>query len=107
MLMFLSDVKINKETKCIAETEYENPIGTTHTTNESAIKYLHEKLKKDNEQIDKIFLFATNKLKGLITTDENIAEEAHSFCPLPKDPRCTSRPQRQNDSFRSPHVFLR
>ena len=76
MLMFLSDVKINKETKCIAETEYENPIGTTHTTNESAIKYLHEKLKKDNEQIDKIFLFATNKVKGLITTDENIAEKA-------------------------------
>ena len=76
MLMFLSDVKINKETNCIAETEYENPIGTTHTTNESAIKYLHEKLKKDNEQIDKIFLFATNKVKGLITTDENIAEKA-------------------------------
>ncbi|WP_027406664.1 TM1812 family CRISPR-associated protein [Anaerovibrio sp. RM50] len=61
MLAFLSDVKIGNDGK-VSETEYKD-VGTVHTTNESAVRYLV----KEKEQIDHLFMFVSNKVKGNIT----------------------------------------
>lgn len=60
LLLFLSDVKINKGS--ISEAHYENIEGeNTQTTNESAIRYLIKDF-----PLDKIFIFASKKIRGEI-----------------------------------------
>lgn len=64
LLLFLSDVKTRKdgENIVVSETPYTNVEGEkTQTTNESAIRYLLE-----TTPLDKIFIFASKKVRGEI-----------------------------------------
>ena len=64
LLLFLSDVKIKKvdDKVVISETDYENVAGEkTQITNESALRYLLQ-----NFLIDKIFIFASKKVRANI-----------------------------------------
>lgn len=60
LLLFLSDVKIDKNEKGkIAETAYDNIEGEkTKTTSESAVRYLLKKF-----PLDKIFIFASKRVR--------------------------------------------
>ena len=65
LLLFLSDVKtipINGKL-VISEAHYENVEGeSTKTTNESAVRYISKRV-----QLDKIFIFASKKVRSNIT----------------------------------------
>ena len=56
MLMFISLVNVDYDTKEVNRAEYDG-IGETRTTNESAVRYV---LKSTENQLDKIFAFASN-----------------------------------------------
>ena len=62
LLLFLSDVKVDKDTGIVRKTNYKE-IGETETTNESAVRYL---AKIKGAPPDKIFYFASNKVKSPI-----------------------------------------
>lgn len=76
MLLFLSEIHLNRESK-LSFTSYE--FNTTEKfdcvqTNESAVKYINRILQDKSEELDKIFLFSTNKTKEKIAIRDEKGE---------------------------------
>lgn len=67
MLLFLSDVKVDKDTGCINAFPYEGLERECETTNESAVRYLLQHgFDGKNITLSKMYVFATDKVQGLI-----------------------------------------
>lgn len=71
LLTYLSDVKMNRENPKEFIITYCKAIGATITTNESAVRYLlNQTWDEEPIVLDKIFCFASEKVKALIPTIE-------------------------------------
>ena len=81
LLLFLSDVKVVKDAeqggKKLSEPANYPGIGKTMTTNESAVRYLAQENEKNSAivRLDKIFAFATNKIRKLYVGQKNAEDE--------------------------------
>ena len=74
MLLFISFVNLDNENK-VNEAEYEG-IGTTYTTNESAVLYV---LKSMGNKLDKIFTFASKGVLENFVRAVNVPENTTHF----------------------------
>lgn len=74
MLLFISFVNLDNENK-VNEAEYEG-IGTTYTTNESAVLYV---LKSTGNKLDKIFAFASKGVLENFVRAVNVPENTTHF----------------------------
>ena len=72
LLMFLSDVKFRGDAVSVANYK---DIGTTKTTNESAVRYLAKKDAKPS----KIFYFASNKVREILADFKDGGGTFHNF----------------------------
>lgn len=73
MLLFISPTHVNPKTNCISQAEYDK-IGTTFTTNESAVLYVSKLLNPN--KLDKIFAFASQMvLKNSIKASDTPKDE--------------------------------
>lgn len=59
MLLFLSDVKIDRGTGEVKRTRYEGPVGETQTTNESAVRYFRHQ----GIAFDRMFALVSQKVR--------------------------------------------
>ena len=77
LLLFLSDVKVTRDGKKLAEPADYPGLGHTMTTNESAVRYLVQKHGRNTDAIklDKIFAFATNKIRKLYVGQKSVEDE--------------------------------
>lgn len=78
MLLFLSDVKINRETKQIDAYTYDGIQGECETTNESAVRYLVQNGFNGQKplSLSKIYVFVTDKVSRTMTCrgDQGVEE---------------------------------
>ena len=80
LLLFLSDVKVTSDRKKLLPPVPYPGLGRTMTTNESAVRYLAQKneVNADTFQIEKIFAFATDKVRNQYVGQNYAGDTVHA-----------------------------
>ena len=80
LLLFLSDVKVTSDRKKLLPPVPYPGLGKTMTTNESAVRYLAQKNEVDADtfQIEKIFAFATDKVRNQYVGQNYAGDTVHA-----------------------------